>query len=427
MHPYIQLQLGPYTNPINKALSKMCGPSNAFFKPGTPEELNEFINYEYEKSGTEIPYHVVQDPTDLVGDVHPGPSFKRPCPKSGTLHSYPEEPKGRDDPGYEHSYLPPKSERIHGDADCSMMDSTIQVGAFKSMRRCWRMFGFPNKGAQARCFDRIVYLQGRVGLDPKIVHSFGPQMGSGRPDTSIGDGYVNMITLIRGICLYHGITAQTPISEVKRIARLVRIAFCGDDVNAHYPSEWTGIMQYLARYQNECGLTIKLIERERLTDCVFLGMRPFPCAVLEADGKIRIRIRWGKQPGRFLFKAGWQRQPTVDGLAWAKGNAWATFIANNHVPILRSFALSILRKTTGVAMKIPMDLWKYRMPKDREQRFLIPETYDVFEQVYGLSYAEITECERRLLKISNLPSLVYDYAVSRMICIDNDLPCTDGY
>jgi hypothetical protein len=86
-----------------------------------------------------------------------------------------------------------------------------------------------------------------------------------------------------------------------------------------------------------------------------------------------------------------------------------------------------LRKTTGVAMKIPMDLWKYRMPKDREQRFLIPETYDVFEQVYGLSYAEITECERRLLKISNLPSLVYDYAVSRMICIDNDLPCTDGY
>jgi hypothetical protein len=252
-------------------------------------------------------------------------------------------------------------------------------------------------------------------------------MGSGRPDTSIGDGYVNMITLIRGICLYHGITAQTPISEVKRIAGLVRIAFCGDDVNAHYPSEWTGIMQYLARYQNECGLTIKLIERERLTDCVFLGMRPFPCAVLEADGKIRIRIRWGKQPGRFLFKAGWQRQPTVDGLAWAKGNAWATFIANNHVPILRSFALSILRKTTGVAMKIPMDLWKYRMPKDREQRFLIPETYDVFEQVYGLSYAEITECERRLLKISNLPSLVYDYAVSRMICIDNDLPCTDGY
>jgi len=82
--------------------------------------------------------------------------------------------------------------------------------------------------------------------------------------------------------------------------------------------------------------------------------------------------------------------------------------------------MAVMERTEGVKMKVPRDLWRYRLLEKREQRVITNETFEMMARVYGLSYPEVAAAESALLNAPPLPCVVSHPCLVRILEVDAD-------
>lgn len=307
------------------------------------------------------------------------------------------------------------------------MDNSYSRGVFLFLRKLYRILGFPKRGFVAALWWKLARVKGRISYDGDVRNfTAGYVNASGRDDTAVNNAVVNAWLSFLG-WLSAGHAAAGRVFSLDNIDQQfctelvaqMRIGIVGDDLAGAVPFRWQRFSDQVEQLAESGGFSCKLTFVQHVDEIIFLGMRPYPVAVYE-DGVYRRRLRWGKQLGRCLYKAGWQLQPTVDALAWGKGVAWATLIGDNHVPILRAFALAVLSRTDGVKMKVPTDLWRYHLTERREQRVITTDTVDMMIRVYGVNLRDIEDVESAFLSAPQLPCILSHPTLDRIMAVDRD-------
>lgn len=294
----------------------------------------------------------------------------------------------------------PESSRCQLSSDYSMMDSSYGQGVFKWLEHILVMLGLPCGGLIFKLWRELAQVSGTANGKQFTA---GWINASGRDDTALINFLVNMFLSNVGMCCSAMNCDWVQFFAMPRSSWEGKVpdyagGAVGDDLYVDFPREWES--QVRERFEPVAiagGFTNKIEFTYDITHLVFLGNRPYPTAVQDEDGIWRHRLRWGKQLGRCLYKLGWQRMPSVDCLAWMKGVAWAALISNPHVPILRAYAISVLEQTDGVHMRVPQELWKWRMPAERRPVTVTPYTFDMLQSVYGLSKTQVALLEHALL------------------------------
>lgn len=404
---------GPWCRQLTKQVKHMLsidGP--VYYASDTPEGQNEWINREYPLSGDSCqPCHV-----QMAVD---GATVKAP----GRKFTAKNRPKTSWAGVTRHVQFRPT--RAYPMNDYSMMDNSYSKEAFRFLRAFYRKLGFPKTGLVANLWWQLGKVSGKLthhGERKKFEAGY--VNASGRDDTAVNNAVINAwLSFLGWLAAGHaaeGLAFSIPTLDVqvcRRMAAEMRIGIVGDDLGGAVPLRWRQHTQAVEDIAAEGGFSCKMSYANNVDELVFLGMRPYPVAVLE-DGVFRKRLRWGKMLGRCLYKLGWQLQPTVDALAWGKGVAWATLIGDNHVPILRAYALAVLRRTEGINMKVPTDLWKFHLTEEREQRVLTTDTFDMMQRVYGLDYVAIDQLERAFLELPELPCVISHPSLDRVLEVD---------
>lgn len=93
------------------------------------------------------------------------------------------------------------------------------------------------------------------------------------------------------------------------------------------------------------GFEAKLCLSNKLSDCVYLGMRPYPT---------RKGWFWGKTIGRATYKMGYVvGKEDIDNLAHITGVADMHVLCSSHVPVLSDLAEQIVKLRTGAKRNVP--------------------------------------------------------------------------
>jgi hypothetical protein len=405
--------LGPTLRPITKtAKSMLTGPVR--YCSISPEELNAWVNTEYPDYNDVV--HITPRPTafDAYTVLNPGKAFTRKEAKMSYVGE--ESPRGP---------RPAPKPRTYPMNDYSMMDNSYSRGAFSFLRKYYRVLGFPARGKVARLWWELGKVKGQFRYQGALAKiDAGYVNASGRDDTAVNNAIINAwLSFLGWLDAAHAadgreFTLLAPnIDRCRAYAQEMNIGIVGDDLAGGVPAHWRAHADRAERMAERGGFSCKMSFATRPEEMVFLGMRPYPVAVHDGT-HWRKQLRWGKQLGRCMYKMGWQLQPTIDGAAWIKGVAWATLIGDGHVPILRALALAVMRRTEGVSMKIPTDLWKYRLPEDRKQCVIIGETYAMMQRVYGVSAQQIESAEEALLRAPALPCVVQHPVLDQIMAVD---------
>jgi len=405
--------LGPTLRPITKtAKGMLTGPVR--YCSVSPEELNEWVNTEYPDHNDVV--HITPRPAAF--DAHtvrnPGKAFTRKEAKMSYLGD--ESPRGP---------RPAPKPRTYPMNDYSMMDNSYSRGAFSFLRKFYRILGFPSRGKVARLWWELGKVKGQFRYQGALAKiDAGYVNASGRDDTAVNNAIINAwLSFLGWLSAAHAADGREfrlvapDIDRCREYASEMNIGIVGDDLAGGVPAHWRAHADLAESMAERGGFSCKMSFATRPEEMVFLGMRPYPVAVYDGS-HWRKQLRWGKQLGRCMYKMGWQLQPTVDGAAWIKGVAWATLIGDGHVPILRALALAVMRRTEGVSMKIPTDLWKYRLPEDRKQCVIIGETYAMMQRVYGVSAQQIESAEDALLRAPALPCVVQHPVLDQIMAVD---------
>jgi len=307
-----------------------------------------------------------------------------------------------------------------------MMDNSYSKECFDFLCTFYEILGFPSDGMLNKMWRSMGKVHGKARYGVSNVDNFraGYVNASGRDDTAVNNAVVNAWLIFVGVLALAGVRDEAVLTcdyaLALRVFSEIKMGVVGDDLLGKLPERYRGSMDRFTAVASEAGFSNKLQIKNSLLETIFLGCRPYPCATKDGS-EWRHSLRFGKQLGRSMYKMGWQRCPTVDRLAWGKGNAWASLIADPHVPILRAYCLSILRKTNGVGMKISQDIYKkIRLPEAREIVLQTPDTYAMMHAVYGVSVSEIDELEAYLLADHPLPSLISHRTMDRIFMVDWD-------
>lgn len=295
--------------------------------------------------------------------------------------------------------------------DYSAMDNSYFTlpsleGPFDFLLSVYQRMGLPSDSEYAEWFRELAHVKGSMGddrFDGGIVNA------SGRDDTAINNAIVNMvISALTFVCFITGKSIPMLISDDFLVLETARIAIVGDDYFAGLPVRARALeyLQFHSDFAKQFGYTCKLTLTNNLSCGNFLAMRPYPVAVKRHD-QWTIKWRWGKILGRCLYKLGWQFRPRQNGLAHARGVAWANLVSMPWLPILRAVCYVTMMHTHDVKMTLPDEMWKYHLPSARMDVAPCINTYMALFDQYGLTKAMIDELEDYIVSsVSGLPCIL---------------------
>jgi len=433
---YNHIVMGEYMRPMTGAIKVMFSDC-IYYASRSPEANDAFLASMWEFEGATYDPCLTPSHVDQVSVIAPGATFKAATPIVLTTTdrarldptSTPLLPTTADARNLEEYNTLFRGTAQGGHhyimSDYSKMDSSYSDDCFEFIEYVYTTMGFPKKGLIHALWKAMAKIHGDVK-----GHKFKTSAAnaSGRDDTAVNNALINGVLTALGLivmildCSIQELMLK-PLEKVREVTEQFKCGIVGDDLMGAIPSSWRhhfkgSAPSRMQTFAEEGGFTNKLTSSSDIYQCVFLGNRPYPCAVPRDGGWVHT-IRWGKQLGRCLYKIGWQRQPTVDALAWGKGVAWATLIANPAVPVLRAYCLSVMRKTEDVRMKIPAELWKFRLPESRTTQLVTHKSFEMMERVYGLNQQEVLALESLLL-VAALPSTIAHPSLDKIFSVDSD-------
>jgi hypothetical protein len=166
---------------------------------------------------------------------------------------------------------------------------------------------------------------------------------SGRDDTALANGVLNGVATFLSACAAYlkKPLARLTVADVRACRSNIQLSVCGDDTLGRVPltvdaSAFKRLMEYNLKL---FGFVPKLFTSDRLEDCVYLGMRPYPTK----SGWL-----WGKTIGRATYKLGWVTiKGDQDLMALMTGIADMHALCSRHVPVLSDIARKIVELRRG--------------------------------------------------------------------------------
>lgn len=174
---------------------------------------------------------------------------------------------------------------------------------------------------------------------------------SGRDDTAFANAILN------GFAAYISATAawkrksvfDVTVEDLHSMSDDMILSVCGDDSLGRLPLMGNKRQEEFARDMAaniaKFGFEAKLCLSNKLSDCVYLGMRPYPT---------RKGWFWGKTIGRATYKMGYVvGKEDIDNLAHITGVADMHVLCSSHVPVLSDLAEQIVKLRTGAKRNVP--------------------------------------------------------------------------
>lgn len=197
---------------------------------------------------------------------------------------------------------------------------------------------------------------------------------SGRDDTALANAVLNGFASYLSACAAYLEKDVLELTEqdVRGLFGTIKMSVCGDDSIGVLPNKSEAFMQgfreRMAENILQFGFETKLNTSTRVSDAVYLGMRPYPT---------KAGWFWGKTIGRSTYKMGWAKlkNQSMDIMAHITGVADQHVLCSSHVPILSDLAKKIVSLRAG-AKRTPVRL--------------DPEKPWEWTQKSGVPYDEIT-------------------------------------
>lgn len=320
------------------------------------------------------------------------------------------------------------SDRLYFWSDFTMFDNTHSRESWAFMRALYRRAGVDDPNFW-RVLDAWEKPKGRIGP----MRYRGPVMNaSGRDDTALANGVLNGIaTFLSATAAYLDKPLCTLTVQDVRYARTVLLlSVCGDDSLGSVPL-LSGARASI--FQNKIkdnlrmfGFTAKLFSSDKLSDAVYLGMRPYPTN----SGWF-----WGKTIGRATYKMGWALlKGERDLAAHITGVAEMHSLCSSHVPVLSDLAAKILELRSG-AKRTPVALdpnkpweWTFRSGVKYDDLTLraVAEAYSVRPTELGqhevdqeVTVSDIKDLIDTIRGIQAIPCVVDHWVWRRMVLSDD--------
>lgn len=308
-------------------------------------------------------------------------------------------------------------------SDFTMFDTTHSAQSWRFMRNLYRKAGIDDPDFW-RVMDAWQKPKGSIGC---FKYKARVMNASGRDDTALSNAVLN------GFATYLSATSAllckplcdiTP-QDVLRMKDLLQLSVCGDDTLGRLPlmgparsEEFRTLMKSNLRY---FGFVAKLDTSDRLEDCVYLGMRPYPTT----QGWF-----WGKTIGRASYKLGWATiKPGRDLFAHMQGIAHMHLLCSKHVPVLYDIAKRIVELRPGAkvtpVVRDPNKPWEWTYQGSVEYDELtlegVARTYtrrfDDIDQ--GVTVKDIKELIEQIRGVQTIPCIVDHWLWKRMVFSDD--------
>lgn len=225
--------------------------------------------------------------------------------------------------------------------DFSMYDNTHSVDSWEFMAEIYRRAGITDKDFW-RMFKAWMAPRGKMGpfrYQARVMNA------SGRDDTALANGVLNgFATYLSVTAAWFGVSlCDVTLEQVREMRSIVRLSVCGDDSIGALPpvseERMADLRKRIAENIREFGFEAKLNSSMKLSDAVYLGMRPYPTK----DGWF-----WGKTIGRATYKMGWSLlSHQKDMMARMTGIADMHVLCSSHVPVLSDLARKIVELRDG--------------------------------------------------------------------------------
>ncbi len=312
-------------------------------------------------------------------------------------------------------------------SDFSMFETTHSADSWQFMERLYR---------RARVTDVDFWNVMDVWRQPEgslgnLRYKAPVMNASGRDDTSLANGILNgFATYLSVAAAYLGVPLQDlTVPMVRGLRHEIVLSVAGDDSIGRLPAltpERAKEVAQAVRYNVGCfGFVTKFAYSDRLSDAVYLGMRPYPTA----KGWF-----WGKTIGRASYKLGWLLdRGERDPLAHITGIADMHAKCSLHVPVLSDLALKIVELRQGMK-RTPVVLdpnrpWEWTLQAGVEYDDL---TVEAVASAYTVkprpgmedttdktvSAADVRELIAAIRRIDRLPCVVDHWLWRHMIAVD---------
>jgi hypothetical protein len=272
----------------------------------------------------------------------------------------------------------------------------------------------PQDGDFSKVMDAWRAPQGSIG---PFKYKARVMNASGRDDTALANCVLNGFATSLSICAAY---FQIPLDELTpqllaEASSSMRLAVCGDDslgmLPRWEPERLESFKAATSANLKEFGFNAKLESSNRLIDCVFLGMRPYPT---------QKGWYWGKTIGRCTYKMPWSLKPQQrDLMAQITGVADMHVRCSPHVPIVADIARKIVALRAG-AKRTPVRTddnkpWEWTL----ESGVMYDEvTLQAVADVYHTSVDEVHELITAINGVERLPAVIDSDLWRRIISID---------
>jgi len=241
---------------------------------------------------------------------------------------------------------------------------------------------------------------------------------SGRDDTALANGILNGFATYLSACaafLQKPLLELTPL-DVRGLFGKISLSVCGDDSIGALPllseEEMASFTDRMNGNISMFGFEAKLEHSSKLSDAVYLAMRPYP-----VGGK----WFWGKTIGRAVYKMGWvQLNEGRDPMAHITGIAEMHVLCSSHVPILSDMARKIVELRQAAKRTAPRvdenRPWEWTLkgvaPYDRS-------TLEAVASAYKVRVEEVLSAIDRIAAIERLPCVLDHPFLIRAIITDD--------
>lgn len=253
---------------------------------------------------------------------------------------------------------------------------------------------------------------------------------SGRDDTAFINGVCNIsalsVSLLRIVltpdgrspCSLQAILAKDDACLLTAL-QMVHALILGDDSFGAVPMAFKPVLSCLPALLADFGFEAKFKMHEDIRDATFLGCRPW---------RTTHGWKWGRTPGRCVYKAHWAARPPVAPAAHLRGVCVGLHQAYPHVPIVNDFAQVGLRLTCGVVAErldaIGWSVWsqdymraKARRPQS-ERYGPSEETLEDLGHVYGITCEEYSDFQVCMANVHSIPCLLDHVVLRKIIAVD---------
>ncbi len=313
-------------------------------------------------------------------------------------------------------------------SDFAMFDNTHSKESWGFMK-----YLYSRAGINAPDFWRVMKAwekpTGKIG---PMRYKANVMNASGRDDTALANGILNGVAtfLSTAAALLNKPLQSLTISDVRKARSEIRLSVCGDDSLGSVPTlpenRVGQFRQAVIDNISEFGFEAKLFMSDRLSDAVYLGMRPYPT---------RKGWFWGKTIGRATYKMGWVLlKGDRDVMAHITGIADMHTLCSSHVPVLADLARKITELRVG-ARRTPVVLdenkpweWTFQggVPYDDLTLKAVADAYTVKPTAIGqhevdqeVTVADVKDLINTIEGIKQLPAVVDHWLWRRMVLSDD--------